>query len=121
MNRITGNQRVRTAARLTFGNPASLICLGPVLAVAAFVAVDTLFVHHADASLAGVRLFFLAAPTVFVFLIGGSMAGADAGVPAWLRLPALMVSVLVQAFALGWFTRLVRRGGTSRCAHPQGT
>ncbi|MEU2679327.1 hypothetical protein ABZ638_20825 [Streptomyces sp. NPDC007107] len=119
-HQVTDNQRLRTAARLTFGNTASRIYLGLVLAVAVFVAVDTLFVSHEDASFAGVWLFFLAAPTVFVFLLGSSMTGADSGGPAWFTYLALVVSVLVQAWALGWFSRLLRRPGRSRSAHPQG-
>ncbi|MET9595541.1 hypothetical protein ABZY45_32140 [Streptomyces sp. NPDC006516] len=113
-------QWLRTAARLTFGNTASRIYLGLVLAVAAFVAVDTLFVSHEDASLAGVWLFFMAAPTVFVFLIGSSLASADAGGAAWFVHLALVLSVLAQAWALGWFSQLLRGPGTGRSAHPQG-
>ncbi|MFG2593840.1 SCO4225 family membrane protein [Streptomyces sp. NPDC048438] len=120
-HQVTNNRQLRTLARLTFGNTASRIYLGLVLAASVFVAVDTLFVSHEDASFAGVWVFFLAAPTVFVFLLGSSMAGADAGGPAWFIYLALVVSVLVQACALGWFSRLLlrgpRRGGS---AHPQG-
>ncbi|MFJ6850801.1 SCO4225 family membrane protein [Streptomyces sp. NPDC091271] len=117
----TYNRRLRTLARLTFGNTASRVYLGLVLAAAVFVAVDTLLVSHDDASFAGVWVFFLAAPTVFVFLLGSSMAGPDTGGPAWFTYLALVVSVLVQACALGWFSQLLlrgpRRGGS---AHPQG-
>ncbi|MEU9059609.1 hypothetical protein AB0D13_12240 [Streptomyces sp. NPDC048430] len=120
-HQVTNSRRLCTPARLTFGNTASRIYLGLVLAASVFVAVDTLFVSQDDASFAGVWVFFLAAPTVFVFLLGSSMAGADAGGPAWFTYLALVVSVLVQACALGWFSRLLlrapRRGGS---AHPQG-
>ncbi|MEV2246676.1 hypothetical protein [Streptomyces sp. NPDC049970] len=119
-NRVIGKRQLGTLAQLTFGNAASRIYLGLVLAVAVFVAVDTLFVAHEDASFAGVWLFFLAAPTVFLFLLGSSMAGADAAGPAWFTYLALIVSVLVQACALGWFSRLVRGVGRGRSAHPQG-
>lgn len=114
------NQRLRTLARLTFGNTASRIYLGLVLATVVFVAVDTLFVSHDDASFAGVWVFFLAAPTVFAFLLGSSMTGADAAGPAWFTYLALVVSVLVQACALGWFTQLVRGPRRPRPVHPQG-
>jgi hypothetical protein len=113
-------QHLRALARLAFGNPASLIYLGVVLATAVFVAVDTLFVPHEDASFAGVWLFLLAAPTVFVFFVGSTLWGGDATGPAWFVYLALVVSVLVQALALGWFVRLVRRGGRSSSAHPPG-
>ncbi|MFB4426427.1 SCO4225 family membrane protein [Streptomyces sp. QL37] len=120
-HQVTDNRRLRTLARLTFGNTASRIYLGLVLAASVFVAVDTLFVSHDDASFAGVWVFFLAAPTVFAFLLGGSMAGADAGGPAWFTYLALVVSVLVQACALGWFSRLLSHGpGRGGSAHPQG-
>ncbi|MEU0835345.1 hypothetical protein [Streptomyces sp. NPDC005969] len=117
---VMNKQHLRALARLTFGNPASLIYLGVVLATAVFVAVDTVFVPHEDASFAGVWLFLLAAPTVFVFFVGSTLWGADAARPAWFVYLALVVSVLVQALALGWFVRPVRRGGRSRSARPQG-
>ncbi|WP_330451560.1 MULTISPECIES: SCO4225 family membrane protein [unclassified Streptomyces] len=122
MNMPVINQpTIRTLARLTFGNTASLIYLGAVVAAAVFVTVDTLLVTHEDASLAGVWLFLLAAPTVFLFLLGGSMAGAESFGPAWFMYLALTVSVLVQSLALGWFVRFVRGGARrTRAAHPQG-
>ncbi|THA22928.1 hypothetical protein E6R18_32045 [Streptomyces sp. A1277] len=122
MNRPTMNHRhLSTLARLTFKNAASLVYLGVVAATAVFVLVDTLFTAHEDASFAGVWLFLLAAPTVFVFLLGSSLAGAESFGPAWFMYLALVVSVLVQSLALGWFARLVRgASGRSRTAHPQG-
>ncbi|MFC8225994.1 SCO4225 family membrane protein [Streptomyces sp. NPDC057287] len=119
-NQVMNMQQLRALARLTFGNAVSRVYLGLVLAVSVFVAVDTLFVSHDDASFAGVWVFFLAAPTVFLFLLGSSMAGADAGGPAWFVYLALAVSVLVQACALGWFSRLLRGPRRSSPAHPQG-
>ncbi|WUS95625.1 hypothetical protein OHA46_02535 [Streptomyces sp. NBC_00708] len=122
MNMPTVNQQtIRTLARLTFGNAASLLYLGAVAVAAVFVTVDTLFVTHDDASFAGVWLFLMAAPTVFLFLLGGSLAGADSFGPAWFMYLALTVSVLVQSLALGWFVRLVRGGARrTRSPHPQG-
>ncbi|WP_069174009.1 SCO4225 family membrane protein [Streptomyces griseus] len=120
MNDLMKNARLRTLARLTFGNTASRVYLGLVVAVALFVTVDTLFVAHEDASFAGVWLFFLAAPTVFVFFVGTSLAGAETGGPAWFVYLGLIVSVLVQACALGWFSRLLRGVGHGRSTRPQG-
>ncbi|MCX5345315.1 SCO4225 family membrane protein [Streptomyces atratus] len=117
---VVDKRHVRTLARLTFGNAASLIYLGLVLAAAVFVTVDTLFVAHEDASFAGVWLFLLAAPTVFVFFIGSALWGAAAAGPAWFVYLALVVSVLLQSLALGWFVRLVRGGSGTRTAHSQG-
>ncbi|WP_097871930.1 SCO4225 family membrane protein [Streptomyces sp. rh34] len=120
MKRLTGHPHLDTLVRLAFRNTASLIYLGLVLAVTLFVAADTLFVTHEDASFSGVWLFLLAAPTIFLFFFGGSLAGAEAGGPAWFLVLALVVSVLVQSLAIGWFVRLVRRAGPAESAHPQG-
>ncbi|SCF98694.1 SCO4225 family membrane protein [Streptomyces sp. Ncost-T10-10d] len=118
---VVDKRHVRTLARLTFGNAASLICLGLVLTASVFVTVDTLFVTREDASLAGVRLFLLAAPTAFVFFIGGARWGAEAAGPAWFVCLAPVVSVLLQSLALGWFVRLLRDGSRTLTAHPRGT
>ncbi|MEV1047889.1 hypothetical protein [Streptomyces sp. NPDC049916] len=118
--RLSGHPRLDGLVRLTFRNPASLVYLGVVLAATVYVAVDALFVTHADASFAGVWLFLLAAPAVFLFLVGGTLAGAETGGPAWYLVVALVVSVLLQSTALGWFVRLMRRAGTTGSAHPQG-
>ncbi|MFD9425566.1 MULTISPECIES: SCO4225 family membrane protein [unclassified Streptomyces] len=118
-NQVINHPHLRTLVRLTFGNAVSLCYLGLVLAATVLVTVDTLFVTHEDASFSGVWLFLLAAPTVFVFFVGSSLAGADAGGPTWFLCLALVVSVLVQSLALGWFARLVRRGGRAGSPHPQ--
>lgn len=119
-NPAINNQRLRALMRLTFGNFASLIYLGLILAAAVFVTVNTLLVAHEDASFAGVWLFLLAAPTVFVFFIGSALWGAEDAGPAWFVYLALAMSVLLQSFALGWFVRLMRAGGRNRTAHPRG-
>ncbi|MGQ4484985.1 SCO4225 family membrane protein [Streptomyces sp. SAS_281] len=120
MNRPALSRRTsRALVRLTFGNAASLLYLGAVVAAAVLVAADTLFIAHEDASFAGVWLFLLAAPAVFVFLLGSSAAGAESFGPAWFMYLALTVSVLVQSLALGWFVQLVR-GGARRKIRPQG-
>ncbi|MFI5757185.1 SCO4225 family membrane protein [Streptomyces sp. NPDC051569] len=107
-------------ARLTFGNRASQVYLGLVAAVAVFVAVDTLFVAHDDASFAGVWLFLLAAPTIFVFVLGGGLFGEALADSAGFLYPALVLSVLIQAAALGAFVRLLRdRPDRHRSARPR--
>ncbi|WP_327170458.1 hypothetical protein OG471_03825 [Streptomyces sp. NBC_01336] len=117
---VLTKQHVHTLARLTFGNAASLVYLGVVAATAVFVTVDTLFVAHEDASFAGVWLFFLAAPTVFVFFAGAAMLGADSAAPDWLFYLALVVSVLVQSLAVGWFARKLGGGrGRARQGRPR--
>lgn len=100
-------QGLRPLVRLTFKNPASISYLGLVILTVGFVAVDTLFVHHEDASFAGVWLLFLAAPTIFVFFTGGDAFGAGVSETSWFLYIALTVSVLIQSFALGLFLRLL--------------
>ncbi|MEV0040864.1 hypothetical protein [Streptomyces sp. NPDC050804] len=106
-----------TLARLTFGNRVSQVYLGLVAATTVFVAVDTLFVQHQDASFAGVWVFFLAAPTVFVFFMGGELVGGTFADSAAFVYPALVLSVLIQAAALGGFVRLLR--DPRRPSHPR--
>ncbi|MEU2263966.1 hypothetical protein ABZ557_27680 [Streptomyces sp. NPDC019645] len=116
--RFSNARRLPGLVRTAVAGPASLAYLGVVVATAVFVAVDTLFVHHEDASLAGVWLFLLAAPTVFLFLIAGSLLGDGVAGSAWFLYPSLVVSVLVQAVALGLFVRLLRAEG--HAARPHG-
>ncbi|MFI6080732.1 SCO4225 family membrane protein [Streptomyces sp. NPDC051217] len=94
-------------ARLIYGNRASQIYLAVVAATAVLVAVDTLFVHHDDASFAGVWLFLLAAPTVFLFFAGGSLIGESFASSSAFGYVALIASVLIQAAALGAFVRVL--------------
>ncbi|MFJ1647689.1 SCO4225 family membrane protein [Streptomyces sp. NPDC088258] len=80
-------------------NPVALGYLAIVAAVCAWVTVDTLFVAHQDASLAGVWAFFVTGPTSFLFV----------ALPGPLPFVGIAVGAFVQAFALGalyrWFTK----------------
>ncbi|MEU3183778.1 hypothetical protein ABZ707_06110 [Streptomyces sp. NPDC006923] len=102
------SERLTGLARLTFGNRASQVYLGVVAAVAVFVAIDTLLVRHDDASFAGVWLFFVAAPTVFGFFVGGGLFSESVLDSGPFLGTALVLSVLIQAAALGAFVRLLR-------------
>ncbi|MFE3830938.1 SCO4225 family membrane protein [Streptomyces sp. NPDC059092] len=113
------SERLTGLARLAFKNRASQVYLALVAAATVFVTVDTLFVHHADASIAGVWLFFLAAPTVFLFLIGGGAIGEGFVASAGFLYPALVVSVLVQAVAIGPFVRLLRHRPAPATGRPR--
>ncbi|WP_066951475.1 SCO4225 family membrane protein [Streptomyces lushanensis] len=104
-------------ARLTFGNRVSQIYLGLVAAAAVYAAVDTLFMAHPDASFAGVWVFFLAAPTVFALFLGAELVGGTFADSAAFVYPALVLSVLIQAAALGGFVRLLR--DPRRPSHPR--
>ncbi|HET6856338.1 MAG TPA: hypothetical protein VFH94_04485 [Streptomyces sp.] len=115
---MDSRHRLHDLARLTFGNRASQVYLGLVAAIAVFVAVDTLFVTHEDASLAGVWLFTVAAPTAFVFLIAGTVVEPGVIESTSFMILTIALSVLIQSLALGLFARLLR--GAARPAHPQG-
>ncbi|MFI1050531.1 SCO4225 family membrane protein [Streptomyces griseoruber] len=71
--------------------PAALGYLFLVGALAAWVAVDTLFISHADASFAGMWLFFATAPTSLLFLV----------VPSQFALIGVSIGAVVQAALLG--------------------
>ncbi|MER8000808.1 hypothetical protein [Streptomyces sp. NPDC095613] len=111
------SERLTGLARLTFGNRASQVYLGLVVAVAVWVGIDTLFVAHEDASLAGVWLGFLAAPTFFAFYLGGDLLGEAVAESSPFFYSALVLSVLIQAAAIGAFVRLLRH--RPRTAHPR--
>lgn len=95
---------LRTVARLTFGNLASRIYLGVVAVAITFGVVDTLFVDHADASLAAVWMFFATMPTSLVIL-------PRAEVPAGVLLALVVVAGLVQATVIGLIHRALRGDG----------
>lgn len=109
--------RLTALARLTFGNRPAQVYLALVAATAVFVAIDTTFVHREDASLAGVWLLLLAAPTIFGFMILGTLFGDSFAESAAFLYPALVVSVLLQALALGLFTRLLTGHGHGARPH----
>ncbi|MFJ2742425.1 SCO4225 family membrane protein [Streptomyces sp. NPDC087440] len=102
------DHRAHGLVQLTFRNPASVVYLSLVTVAALFVTVDMLFVTHDDASLAGVWLFLLAAPTVFLFMIGGDLLASAVADSAAFLYPSLVLSVLIQSYALGLFVRLLR-------------
>ncbi|MEW2632897.1 hypothetical protein AB0903_14890 [Streptomyces sp. NPDC048389] len=95
------NAQLTTLARLTFGNRPARIYLALIAVAAVYVAIDTTFVHHEDASLAGLWLLLLAAPTIFGFMVLGTLFGDSFAQSAAFLYPALVVSVLLQALALG--------------------
>ncbi|WP_328769962.1 SCO4225 family membrane protein [Streptomyces sp. NBC_00286] len=94
--------------RRNLANPAALGYLAVVAAVGVWVGVDALFVEHADASLAGVWLFVVTAPTSFLFL----------ALPGALPIIGVAVGAVTQASVLGaayrWFrNRPAQRAGIS--------
>ncbi|MER6996126.1 hypothetical protein [Streptomyces sp. NPDC000410] len=97
-------------ARLTFANPASLIYLALIAAAVLFATYDTLFVHHEDASFAWLAPMLLTAPTSFALVAGAPDAD-------WFPYLALLLSALIQSFALGCFFQLLRRGPHSAHSH----
>ncbi|MET8975269.1 hypothetical protein ABZX85_06565 [Streptomyces sp. NPDC004539] len=81
-------------------NPAALGYLALVLAVLGWVAVDTLFVEHQDASFAGVWAFVVTAPVSWIFLL----------LPQPLPAVGIAVGAVVQAAVIGAVYRAATRG-----------
>ncbi|NBM14751.1 SCO4225 family membrane protein [Streptomyces sp. GC420] len=113
-------RRLHGLARLTFGNPASMVYLGLVAAATLFLVFDTLFVDHADASFAGVYLLALASPTLFLFFGAEQLLWGGAEAPHWLLYVAVAVSVLVQSLLIGSVLRYLRGPAGAVRHHPQG-
>ncbi len=112
------SERLGTVTRLAFGSLPSQVYLALVALAALYVTIDSAFVHHEDASFAGVWLFLLTAPTVFAFLIVGELFGDAVGGSVWFLYVAMALSVVIQSLAIGLFVRLLR--GRPHHAHPQG-
>ncbi|MFE2062206.1 SCO4225 family membrane protein [Streptomyces sp. NPDC059467] len=77
--------------------PVALGYLALVAAVVVWVGADTLFVEHADASLAGVWAFLVTAPTSLLFVM----------LPGPLAWAGVVVGAVVQAAVLGVLYRKV--------------
>ena len=106
---------VRKAIDFLFGNWASRIYLLAVLAAAAYLAADRLFVEHVDASFAGVYLIGLTSPGSWIGLLL-----VDAG-PQWLTTVGLLagtvVGALVNTALISGIVRLGRRLRATGRAH----
>ncbi|MFE4692911.1 SCO4225 family membrane protein [Streptomyces sp. NPDC056749] len=87
-------------------NPAALGYLAIVAAVGVWVGLDATLVEHADASLAGVWLFIVTAPTSMLF----------AALPGSLPFAGIAVGAFVQALALGAAYRWALGRATRRTA-----
>ncbi|MGA4857577.1 SCO4225 family membrane protein [Streptomyces koyangensis] len=98
-----------TTFRRSLLNPVALGYLAVVAAVWVWIGVDTLFVTHADASMAGVWGFFVTAPTSFLFV----------SLPGPLPFVGVAAGALLQALALGAAYRWVtgRPRGHGRASH----
>ncbi|MGW8944900.1 SCO4225 family membrane protein [Streptomyces koyangensis] len=98
-----------TTFRRSLLNPVALGYLAVVAAVWVWIGVDTLFVTHVDASMAGVWGFFVTAPTSFLFV----------SLPGLLPFVGVAAGALLQALALGAAYRWVtgRPRGHGRASH----
>ncbi|MEV7323126.1 hypothetical protein [Streptomyces sp. NPDC093970] len=102
---------VRTLLRLTFANAASAVYLGLVGASVVFEVAAALL---SDPGIVGIWPFLLTAPTSLLTAgVVGAVGGLDASV--WYLAGGVVVSALVQSFALGALLEALRgrsRGGT---------
>ncbi|MEU2026333.1 hypothetical protein ABZ565_29900 [Streptomyces sp. NPDC016469] len=95
----------RALLRLTFANPVSAVYLGVVGASIAFEAAAAVF---GDPGFVGVWPFLLTAPASLLFAMVGAAVGGPAELSYWFLAGGVVVSALVQAFALGALTETVR-------------
>ncbi|MCX4645691.1 MULTISPECIES: SCO4225 family membrane protein [unclassified Streptomyces] len=105
----------RTLSRLTFANAASAVYLGLVGASVVFEVAAALL---ADPGIVGIWPFLLTAPTS---LLAAGVVGAVWGVeaPIWYLVSGVVISALVQSFALGALLEALRgrRRGLTRPSH----
>jgi hypothetical protein len=88
---------VRALYRLTFANPASAVYLGIVGASVVFEVAAALL---ADPGIVGIWPFLLTAPTSLL-MVGIGQAVWGEALSTWFLVIGVVVSALVQSFALG--------------------
>ncbi|MFI8789255.1 SCO4225 family membrane protein [Streptomyces sp. NPDC055105] len=98
------SMNARTLSRLTFANAASTVYLGLVGASVAFEVTAALF---ADPGIVGIWPFLLTAPTSLPAAgVVGAVWGAEA--PIWYLVSGVIISALIQSFALGALLEALR-------------
>ncbi|MGW0818983.1 SCO4225 family membrane protein [Streptomyces viridiviolaceus] len=104
---MKADRPIRTLARLTFANPASVLYLSLVGIAVAVAAAEPLWSDTAEGSLVWVWPALFTFPAFgFVAWLGEAAWAADA--PAWFFAGGLVVSALVQSLALGATLRALR-------------
>ncbi|MDK1474733.1 hypothetical protein QNO07_15100 [Streptomyces sp. 549] len=104
-----GGGKPRFPLRSVLVNPVSLGYLALAGAAVLFAAGDALLGSHEDASMAGVWVMLVAAPTVFVLLFTENLFWEAGEGPTWFLLLVIAVSALIQAVLLGACLRAFRR------------
>lgn len=97
---------VRRVGALVAGNRLSQLYLAVVGALMLWVVADTLFVEHADASMAGVVPVLAAAP------VGVLWVSAFAEAPVSVAVAGVVLGALVNAAVIGLLVRFVRRSAS---------
>ncbi|MEU3659193.1 hypothetical protein AB0E77_05410 [Streptomyces sp. NPDC032940] len=97
---MNARRPIRTLARLTFANPASVAYLTLVGGAVAFAAAQPLLTPDADASFVWVWPALFSFPAFgFVAWLGQAVWGAEA--PVWFFTGGIAVAALLQSLALG--------------------
>ncbi|MGI5447854.1 SCO4225 family membrane protein [Streptomyces sp. CA-243310] len=100
----------RTFMRLTVANRASAIYLGLIACLAAMATAVTLFAD--DPGFVWVWPVFLALPTFFLVGSLGAAVWGGTSMPDWFFFGGILLSVLIQSFALGVLLEGLRRRRT---------
>ncbi|MEU9414441.1 hypothetical protein [Streptomyces sp. NPDC051000] len=100
----------RTFMRLTVANRASAIYLGLIACLVAMATAVTLFAD--DPGFIWVWPAFLALPTFFVVGTLGEAVWGGTAMPDWFFFGGIVLSVLIQSFALGALLEVLRRRRT---------
>ncbi|MFI0908766.1 SCO4225 family membrane protein [Streptomyces sioyaensis] len=95
------SRRLKSIARLTFGNRASQIYLALVAAAAVEFLVD-----HGTYPFAGILLLFVSMPTIFVFMGVEGLSGLE--VPYGSTHAYVVASILIQSLLIGALASRVR-------------
>ncbi len=106
------NRRSRNLLTLATDNWLSRVYLAVVAAASVYFVVDTLFVSHADASMAGVVPWVLTVPVslLYTLLPEGTLNGTGDGVFMALYLVGIAAAALANAAFMGLALRKIRPG-----------
>jgi hypothetical protein len=112
---------LRAIARLAFGNPVSRLYLGFVALAVLAMEIETRIVSPGTAPLAQDVVLIVTSPMILLcFFVGVEVYGFDAMAGHQYMYGALVIAVLVQAFALGVLARLAGRWRRRRCGRQAG-
>lgn len=105
LGRTMNSGRLRSIARVTFGNRVSQTYL-------ALVAVATIFLLLGGStdSPAGLPVLVVAMPTILIMLLAEALFSDFGSTPSWIACASAVASVLIQSWFIGTIVSLARTG-----------